>query len=166
MGSIVFKQPVLALSLFRMDAGVVTALSDRPPQSLPVVGMQGRPIDRSVHRRKKNEGTPMIIALVQFRLPSSLSLEEAREIFSGTAPKYRNIPGLLRKNYILSQDGGTAGGIYLWNSQAQAESFYSHEWKQFIIDKYGAPPSVTYFDSPVMVDNVAGEIVADEKIEK
>jgi hypothetical protein len=105
----------------------------------------------------------MIIALVQFRLPTPLSREEAREIFSGTASKYRNIPGLIRKNYILSHDGGTAGGMYLWNSQAEAERFYSHEWKQFIIDKYGAPPSVTYFESPVMVDNVVGEIVVDDE---
>ena len=39
----------------------------------------------------------MIIALVQFRLPQPLSREEAREIFMGTAPKYRKIHGLIRK---------------------------------------------------------------------
>jgi hypothetical protein len=103
----------------------------------------------------------MIIALVQFRLPQPLSREEAHEIFMGTAPKYRKLPGLIRKNYILSQDGRTAGGIYLWNSQADAQRLYTDEWKTFIIDKYGAPPSVTYFESPVMVDNVAGEIVTE-----
>lgn len=103
----------------------------------------------------------MVIALVQFRLPKSLSREEAREIFMGTAPKYRAIQGLIRKNYILSPDGTTAGGVYVWNSQADADGFYTDEWKQFIIDKYGAPPSISYFQSPVMVDNVAGEVVTD-----
>lgn len=103
----------------------------------------------------------MIIALVQFHLPQPLSREEAREIFMGTAPKYRKIRGLIRKNYILSPDGRTAGGIYLWHSKADAQRLYSDEWKAFIIDKYGAPPSVTYFESPVMVDNVAGEIVTE-----
>jgi hypothetical protein len=103
----------------------------------------------------------MIIALVQFRLPQPLSREEAREIFMGTAPKYRKIHGLIRKNYILSPDGRTAGGIYLWNSKEDAQRLYSDEWKAFIIDKYGAPPSLTYFESPVMVDNVAGEIVTE-----
>ena len=103
----------------------------------------------------------MVIALVQFRLPEPISREKAREIFMSTAPKYREIHGLIRKNYLLAQDGRSAGGMYLWDSQAQAEAFYSDAWKQFIIDKYNAPPSVTYFESPVMVDNIAGEIVSD-----
>ena len=101
----------------------------------------------------------MITALVQFKLPQPLSREKAREIFAGTAPKYREINGLIRKYYVLSQDGGTAGGVYLWNSQEDAERLYTNEWKEFIFDKYGALPSVTYFESPVIVDNITGEII-------
>jgi hypothetical protein len=104
----------------------------------------------------------MITALIQFKLPQPVSREKAREIFSGTAPKYREIHGLIRKYYVLSQDGGTAGGVYLWNSKKDAEGLYTDEWKQFIFDKYGAFPSVTYFETPVIVDNVAGQIVTDE----
>jgi len=103
----------------------------------------------------------MITALVQFKLPQPLSREKACEIFSSTAPKYREIHGLIRKYYVLSQDGGTAGGVYLWNSQEDAEHLYTDEWKKFILDKYGALPSVTYFESPVIVDNTIGEIVTD-----
>ena len=104
----------------------------------------------------------MITALIQFKLPHPVSREKAREIFSGTAPKYRETPGLIRKYYILSQDGGTAGGVYLWNSQKDAERLYTDEWKQFIFDKYGALPSVTYFESPVIVDNISEEILTDK----
>ena len=103
----------------------------------------------------------MITALVQFKLPQPLSREKAREIFSGTAPKYRKIHGLIRKYYVLSQDGGTAGGVYLWNSPEDAERFYTDEWKRFILDKYGALPSVIYFECPVIVDNITDEITAD-----
>lgn len=103
----------------------------------------------------------MITAFVQFKLPQPLSRKEAREIFSNTAPKYRTIPGLIRKYYLLSQDGETAGGVYLWNSQEDAEQLYTDEWKRFIFDKYGASPSVVYFESPVIVDNVAGKIITD-----
>jgi hypothetical protein len=103
----------------------------------------------------------MITALVQFKLPQALTREKAREVFSGTAPKYREIRGLIRKYYVLSQDGATAGGVYLWNSQEDAERLYTDEWKKFILDKYGAAPSVTYFESPVVVDNAAGEILTD-----
>lgn len=109
----------------------------------------------------KSKEIEMITALVQFRLPRPLSREAAREIFMGTAPRYREVPGLIRKMYLLSADGQTAGGVYLWKSQADAERLYTAEWKQFICDRYGAPPSVTYFESPVVVDNVSGEIVTD-----
>lgn len=103
----------------------------------------------------------MITALVQFSLPQPISREEAREVFSGTAPKYREIQGLIRKYYVLSEDGATAGGVYLWNSREEADCLYTDEWKTFIRDKYGAQPTVIFFESPVIVDNVAGEIVTD-----
>ncbi len=102
----------------------------------------------------------MITALVQFKLPQRLTREKAREVFSSTAPKYREIPGLIRKYYVLSVDGETAGGVYLWNSVADAERLYTEEWKKFIRDKYGADPSVTYFETPVIVDNDSGEIIS------
>lgn len=103
----------------------------------------------------------MITALVQFALPQPISCEKAREVFAGTAPKYREIEGLIRKYYVLSENGGTAGGVYLWKTRKDAERLYTDEWKQFVRDKYGAEPSVTYFECPVIVDNVSGEIVTD-----
>ena len=103
----------------------------------------------------------MITSIVQFKLPEPVSREKARELFSGTAPKYIKVDGLIRKYYILSKDGSTAGGVYLWDSQEDAERLYTDEWKEFIYDKYGAKPSITYFESPVVVDNAIGEIVTD-----
>jgi len=61
----------------------------------------------------------------------------------------------------LSEDRGTAGGVYLWKSREDAERLYTEEWKAFVCEKYGATPSVTYFESPVVVDNVTREIVSD-----
>jgi hypothetical protein len=103
----------------------------------------------------------MITVIVQFKLPQPISREQAREIFSGTAPKYREIQGLIRKYYILSKDGDTAGGVYLWNSHEDAENLYTDEWKKFVRDKYGSEPTVTYFDCPVVVDNIVGNILFD-----
>ena len=103
----------------------------------------------------------MITALVQFKLPQPVTREKAQEIFLGTAPKYREPPGLIRKYYLLSEDGGTAGGVYLWKSRKDAEGLYTKAWGNYIGEKYGAPPSVTYFETPVIVDNVTNEIVSD-----
>jgi len=52
----------------------------------------------------------MITVITTFTLPKPITLEEARGIFLSTAPKYRDVQGLLRKTYVLSQDGATAGG--------------------------------------------------------
>jgi hypothetical protein len=103
----------------------------------------------------------MIIALTTFTLPKPITREEARSIFLSTAPKYRGVPGLLKKYYVLSQDGGTAGGVYLWNSKPEAEAMYTESWRSFVREKYGTEPSVTYFESPVVVDNVAQQILTD-----
>ncbi len=103
----------------------------------------------------------MVTALVQFKLPQPITREKAKELFSSTAPRYREMEGLIRKYYLLSQDGGTAGGVYLWKSREHAERLYTDEWRKFILGKYGAEPMVTYFESPVVVDNLAGEIVED-----
>lgn len=39
---------------------------------------------------------------------------------------------------------------------------YTESWRGFVREKYGADPSVTYFDSPVVVDNLTNEILSDE----
>jgi len=104
----------------------------------------------------------VITVITEFRLPKPMTRHEARSIFLSTAPKYRGVSGLYRKCYILSQDGSTVGGVYLWKSRAEADSMYTETWRQFVRDKYGVEPSLTYFESPVIVDNVTQEILSDE----
>ena len=103
----------------------------------------------------------MITVIVTFQLPKPMTREEARAIFLSTAPKYQGVSGLVRKYYVLSQDGKTAGGVYLWNSLEDAEKLYTNEWRKFIADKYGAEPTLNYFATPVVVDNLIGEIITD-----
>ena len=80
----------------------------------------------------------MITALVQFDLPSPITLAEATGRFESSAPKYRNLPGLVRKYYVLAEDGRRAGGIYLWESRAAAEAAYNGEWRERVSKLYPA----------------------------
>jgi hypothetical protein len=100
----------------------------------------------------------MIMAIVSFKLTQPRTLEDMKQVFRSTAPKYLGLPGLLQKNYFLTDDGLRAGGIYVWESKERAQQFYSPEWQKFVAGKYGAPPEILYVDSPVMVDNQAGKI--------
>ena len=104
----------------------------------------------------------MITAITTFKLPKPITREEARTIFLSTAPKYQGVPGLVRKVYVLSEDGSTVGGIYLWNSKVDADAMYTESWRAFVREKYNTEPLVTYFDSPVVVDNVTHEILSHE----
>jgi hypothetical protein len=101
----------------------------------------------------------MVTALVQFKLPPSMSRREAIDLYRASAARYLNVPGLIRKYYIHGDDGG--GGIYLWKSRELAERIYNPEWCRMIKERYGAEPVITYFDTPVIVDNALGEIVTD-----
>ena len=78
--------------------------------------------------------------------------------FQATAPKYRGVPGLIRKNYFMSEDGRRAGGIYVWELRADAERMYTPDWSKFVEGKFGTSPVVEYLHSPVMVDNRDGTI--------
>jgi hypothetical protein len=139
--------------------GVAVHAASRAPlnKSFGVIGVLA--VIESLYEPK--EGVAMITAVVQFKLPQPVTREKAQEIFVSTAPKYRQTPGLIRKYFLLSEDGGTAGGIYLWKSKKDAAGLYTKEWGNYIREKYGASPSVTYFESPVVVDNVTNEIVSD-----
>lgn len=101
----------------------------------------------------------MITAIATFRLPKRLTVDEARAIFQGTAPRYQSQPGLIRKYYVLSEDGMTVGGIYLWESRAAADALYTDEWRAFVTAKYGVAPDLAYWETPVVVDNPTQRIV-------
>ena len=94
----------------------------------------------------------MIVAVVNFTLPAPLSTDEARAMFEASAPSYQNVDGLRRKHYLLTDDGRTAGGVYLWDSREQAEALYDDEWRARLTARYGSEPHVTYYDSQVTVD--------------
>jgi len=98
----------------------------------------------------------MITAIVQFQLPSPISLAEATRRFESSAPKYQNLAGLIRKYYIRSEDGRVAGGVYLWESRQAAERVYDAEWRERVEKLYGGKPLISWFDSPVVVDNATG----------
>lgn len=103
----------------------------------------------------------MITAIVRFKLPEGTTLEDATAKFQASAPSYSGVPGLVRKYYLFSEDG-TAGGAYLWESREAAESFYNEAWRNMISERYGAPPNIEIFESPVIVDNEVGNVVAAE----
>ncbi len=102
----------------------------------------------------------MITAIVQFKLPDETTLEDAKAIFEGSVAKYEGLPGLVRKYYLFGE-GGVAGGVYLWQSREAADAVYTPEWRDMIKERYGAAPQISFFDTPVIVDNAALAVAAE-----
>ncbi|MEK9672905.1 MAG: YdhR family protein [Rhodospirillaceae bacterium] len=102
----------------------------------------------------------MITFIVNFDLPESVTLDEARERSQDTAPKYRSVPGLIRKHYLFSQAPHKSGGAYRFETREQAKALFNSEWLERIRQTYGSELTLTYFESPVVVGNVAGKIIS------
>ena len=94
----------------------------------------------------------VIVAIVRFPIDPALPADDVRAMFEASAPAYQKLPGLLRKHYLRAEDGASAGGVYFWESRAAAEAVYDSAWRSRLTEKYGAPPIVEYFESPVSVD--------------
>src|SRR5438045_19492 len=118
--------------------------------------MQARPAAARARLGPIHRSPPMITAVVRFKLPADVTLAAATELFKGSAPKYQKLPGLVRKYYLYGE--GQGGGVYLWKSRADAEKVYTAEWRRMIADRYGAEPEITFFSTPVIVDNETHEV--------
>ena len=94
----------------------------------------------------------MIVAVVRFPLDPPLSSSDAAAMFEASAPKYQNVPGLLRKYYLLGDEGRVGGGVYLWENRDAADALYDEAWRTGLESRYGHPPMIEYFESPVRVD--------------
>ena len=114
-----------------------------------------------------------VIVITRFKVADRLEDRDALQAeFEESAPRYQKIPGLIRKNYIRSEDGTIGGGVYLYETREAAEKVYTPEYldqetetsrhDEMVEKKYGQKPEILWFESPVIVDNTLGTITTDE----
>jgi hypothetical protein len=105
----------------------------------------------------------MIPAVVLFRMAEGTGLAEARSLFQSTVPRYLGAEGLIRKYYIFDEAAGEGGGCYLFRDRAAAEAMFNEECRAIVTGKYGVPPRLQFFETPVVVDNRLGEVEVEPK---
>jgi hypothetical protein len=103
----------------------------------------------------------MITEIVTFKVPDGTTREQHFSTSEKTAPRWGENPDLIRKYYIFDAEKRIAGGVYLWKERAHAEKWHGAEFRKVIRELYGAEPESQFFETPVVVDNLAGEIVKD-----
>ena len=95
----------------------------------------------------------LITVVTRFPLPAGLSADQIRGAFDEAAPKFRNVPGLIRKHFLRSKDCRTAGGVYLWNDERAARAFMNDFVAPMIREKFRVEPTIEFYYSPVMIEN-------------
>jgi hypothetical protein len=99
----------------------------------------------------------MITAIVRYKLPPSIDHDACLAHFSRIAPGFREAKGLISKHFIWSESG-TAGGVYQWQTLADAQAFYSGPWRKGIVERYGMEPEIEYFTVFAVTDNAEGSV--------
>jgi heme-degrading monooxygenase HmoA len=101
----------------------------------------------------------MVTVIVNYELAPSLNPEKVRTFYEQAVPKFEQMPGLIRKYFLLSEDGRYGGSVYLWETREQALAFHDERWKEFMRGKYGHRPHVTIYECPIVVDNFTDEVI-------
>lgn len=102
----------------------------------------------------------MIAELVKFRLPEGMDRAAVLAAARETAEGWARHPDLLRKHYLLD-DQGYSYGFYLWKSRSAAEAAHGEAFRARIRARFGSEPLFSYFDVLLNLDNLAGSIVED-----
>jgi hypothetical protein len=95
----------------------------------------------------------LITVVARFPLPAGVAADQIRAAFGELAPRFRNVPGLVRKQFLHSKDCRTAGGVYLWNDEGAARAFMSERVAPMIREQFHVDPTIDFYDSPVIVEN-------------
>lgn len=72
---------------------------------------------------------------------------------------YREVKGLHRKYYLNGDEAG--GGVYVFDTRENAEAWFHDGWAEWMEGRFGVRPSLTLFDSHVVLDNNTGEVRVD-----
>ena len=69
---------------------------------------------------------------------------------------------MIRKYYGIAPDGGSLVGIYLWESVAAANAFYTPDWVEMVTKRWAGPPQRQEWETPMVVESAERRLVAAE----
>jgi len=93
----------------------------------------------------------MITAIVRYKLLAH---------FHKIAPVFAKEKGFVRKQFIWNENG-IAGGVYQWETLADAKAFYQGPWLDGILARYGVYPEIEYFVTFAVAEQ-SGEVIYTE----
>ena len=86
---------------------------------------------------KINNKMKNVKAVLAVKFNSSYSSTELINLFTMDLEAFRNVPGLVYKYYIAEETTGAKGGIYIFDTKASREAFWTSPLAQEIPALYG-----------------------------
>lgn len=100
----------------------------------------------------------MIAASILFKLPLTTNWTELQEKAKFRAKSfYLTLPGLVTKSFVLNEQTGEYGGLYVWENRHFLDEFLSSETLKNSEKLFGKP-EVKIFDIVTLVEH--GKITA------
>ncbi|MBC7942670.1 MAG: hypothetical protein H7Z19_23440, partial [Chitinophagaceae bacterium] len=90
-----------------------------------------------------------VSTLVTIATPTGTAKARLVQEFQAAIPTCRAVPGLLRKHFIITDDG-RFGGIYLWKDRAAADQWFNAAWKERVRTTYGTDATLEWFDTAIL----------------
>ena len=95
-----------------------------------------------------------------YKLPPGTSKTQLIDTIHATARNYEGIPGLIRKYYGITPDGGALAGIYLWENLAAANAFHTPDWVAMAARRWAVTPQRQDWETPMVVESAERRLVA------
>jgi hypothetical protein len=101
----------------------------------------------------------MITEVVLWRLPDGMSKDDVTAKFRASIPVWQNRQDLMHKAFLYDENSRRVGGVYLWKTLEAAKEAHGPTFQQRVSANFGATPEFQYFETPIMIDNEAKQVV-------
>jgi heme-degrading monooxygenase HmoA len=108
-------------------------------------------IDNTPGGLKGADPSQGVATLVLVRTPAGVSRDQIVAGFHKAAPEHQAIAGLLRKHFIIGDNGASFGGLYLWKDEASAQAWFNDAWRERVRKSYGQDAAMNWFDTPILL---------------
>lgn len=104
-------------------------------------------------------GDIMITEVVLWRLPEGMTKDDITAKFRASVPAWQGRPDLIHKAFLFNEKSRWVGGVYLWKTIEAAKEAHGPAFQERIRANFGATPEFQYFDTPIVIDNEAKQVV-------
>lgn len=106
-------------------------------------------IDNTPGGTPSQTNSTSVSTIVTVTTPSGVSKARLVQEFQAAIPTYQAVPGLLRKHFIITDDG-KFGGIYHWKDRVSADQWFTAAWKDGVRKTYGSEATLEWFDTAIL----------------